>query len=101
MSNFPNAVDGLAKLHRDQAKVTPAVMPAPEGGSGVNAAQAFQDAISGRAPQFIGLADTQDAARQWLSQSFMDPAEAGVRERVAAGKAAVAAAKAEYEASRK
>ena len=101
MSNFPNAVDGLAKLQRDQAKIAPAAMPPAEGGAGVNAAQAYQDAISGRAPQFIGLADTADAARQWLQQPFLDPREADVRERVAAGKAAVAAAKAKFEASLK
>ena len=80
------------------AAPTPAKLPPAEGGAGANAAQAFQDAISGRAPQFIGLSNTQDAARQWQGQAFNDPADADVRERVAAGKAAVAAAKAKFEA---
>ena len=76
----------------------PTPQPPAEGGAGANAAQAFQDAISGRSPQFIGLSDTRAAAAQWQGQAFHDPADADVRERVAAGKAAVAAAKAKFEA---
>lgn len=42
-------------------------MPPAEGGTR-NAGQVYQDAISGRAPQFIGLAETKGAAESWLGQ---------------------------------
>ena len=53
----------------------PTPQPPAEGGAGVNAAKAWQDAISGRAPQFIGLSNTQDAARQWMGQAFQSEEE--------------------------
>jgi len=60
-------------LMRAQAP-TPSRMPPAEGGA-VNAAQAWKDAISGRAPQFTGQIDSRAAASQWLGQTFVSDEE--------------------------
>lgn len=67
---------------------TPNRMPPAEGGA-VDAAGKWQDAISGRAPQFTGLQDTKAAADSWLKQPFTTQSE---RDAKAAADVAAAAA---------
>lgn len=83
---YPNFSDGLAKLHRDQAKIAAATNAPAEGGR-VDAAQAWHDAIGGRAkPQ--GFGDTQAAAASWAAQPFLTAEERAQAEAVKAAREA-------------
>lgn len=61
----------------------PAQMPAMDGTA--DPLTAWRAVISGHGPQFLGLSDTQVAARQWLNQPFGTAADMDAK--ITAGKA--------------